>query len=521
MREQIAALAFVFLLVFSGVGGAMSPTGTAAAAEAGNCSTLDDFLWVITGGYFNQESCSRSAYVNAAVDDMKESDANQTKVDIYQAGSAEVGASQTFGATYDNYLNDTEAQAWMDVQVAVAQAYENGSSKQEAIVAAREAISDYYAVKQVNLHEKWNTSASNIAYLRSTAEMEDGISQPALGSNYGPGDGFVSFDGGTGSYDVVIDSFDNTSTVTLTNGTTRDVRSLRVQMADGGLVTSIHPGFEDGDTEGISAGNSYYDESQNVVHLDDSRSWYFGNVFIKPPNENYDQLTVLSAGDYIDRHRRIERLNSNLQAEAEMFVNATFEDFESGQINASDVISANTAMFEYGVRSGNESEGLWRSTAAIGMMGFDVPNVSTSGTMRITHGSFNVHGLVMAREAPNGTWVNGTTYNTSNIDGPVFIVTTEGEKIDIGENETFTIEEMNARDGSAVEQTETTKVVYKTANTSQLLEMQKQLEQTRQAIEEREPDGTGGGDGPGLLSGQNVLILAAVAGAVPLLGGKD
>ena len=99
--------------------------------------------------------------------------------------------------------------------------------------------------------------------------------------------------------------------------------------------------------------------------------------------------------------------------------------------------------------------------------------------MDVTYGNSTYTGLVMARNVPNGTWVNGTTYNTSNIDGPVFITTIEGEKIDIPEGETFTIEAMRSQDGSSISNVSTTRYNYKTSNASEL--------------EQREPTTGGGG----------------------------
>ncbi|TVT78312.1 hypothetical protein FQA18_20420, partial [Haloferax volcanii] len=88
-------------------------------------------------------------------------------------------------------------------------------------------------------------------------------------------------------------------------------------------------------------------------------------------------------------------------------------------INSSDVISANTAMFEYGTQSGSDSTSLYDSTAALALMGFDVPDMQSSGLMNVTDqsGTANVtyQGLVLARSAPNGSWSANTTYNASAI----------------------------------------------------------------------------------------------------------
>jgi hypothetical protein len=173
-------------------------------------------------------------------------------------------------------------------------------------------------------------------------------------------------------------------------------------------------------------------------------------------------------------------------------------------------------MFEYGTVATNNSSTLYDSTAALAMMGFDTPNMTTSGTMDVTYDGGTYTGILLARNAPGGAWETGTTYNSSNINGPVFIATVDGHKVDIPEGSTFTVEQIRDRQGSNVTKVETTKYVYRTANTSELNEMQSRLIDLREEIESREPDG-GGGSGSGL--GSNAIIVGiALAGAAFLYG---
>ncbi|WP_348611228.1 hypothetical protein [Halobaculum rarum] len=55
------------------------------------------------------------------------------------------------------------------METAVAEAYERGKSKSQAKVAARQAIADYYAVKQVNMLESHNVTVSSWQSLRDQA----------------------------------------------------------------------------------------------------------------------------------------------------------------------------------------------------------------------------------------------------------------------------------------------------------------------------------------------------------------
>lgn len=493
-RSSIASFVLVVLVVTSS---GLAPVGTAAAAEQGNCSTLDDFVMFLTLGAVNAEDCSRQAYVEDAINDMEQSDANQTKVDIYSAASGAKAGQEAWAAPYDNYVNDTQSVAWMKAESAVADAYASGMSKAEAKVAARQAVAEYYHTKQKNLVEQWNVSVSQAATLNEQAEMEENVSGYFVKAN-------ATGDPDYGSYKEEFLGLGDDKLLTTVDNQTIYAKTAHVRAGghNGDSNADIGP------TDGQHAYEQNTDSSSHMVYLD--------GIEVQAPNTNYDVMTYMKFAAFQDRWNRIESLNNNLQSEVDVFVDATWSDFDSGQINATDVISSHTAMFEYGVRSGNESEGLWRSTAALAMMGYDVPNLNSSGTMTVEYSGQTYTGLVMAKNAPNGSWQTGATYYTDSLEGPEFLLTTEGEKIDL--DGSFTVTGMTAKDGSQLNETQTTKYVYKTSNTSELLEMQQQLIELRQEIEDREPDGAGDGSGSGSgFSNTQIMVgLAALAGAALL-----
>jgi hypothetical protein len=438
------------------------------------------------------EKCSPT---NDAIDDMKESDGNQTKVDIYSAGANQKSNVESFGTTYDNYLNDTENAAWMKMQVAVAEAYQDGASKDVALIEARQAISNYYAVKQRNLIENWETTYSQWRYLKSTAENESDVS----GSFVTTREYFFSYSDRNDGYTAGEVRYEN---VQLVNGNTTNVTSMRMT-------------FDWYDGENEQAWSVNWNPSQ--PHIDPRDEYGVEALQIKAPNDNYDALDMYRLAPQKERWDRIVIKNDDLQAEAENFVNATYADFDSGEANASDVISSNTAMFEYGTAATSNDSSLYDSTAALSMMGFDTPNMSNSGTQDVTYNGNTYTGIVLARNAPGGSWETGTTYNTSNITGPVFLATTDGQKIDFADGSEFTIDQMRAKDGTNTTSVETTKYVYKTANTSELNQMQSDLTDLRAEIEAREPSG-GGGSGSGI--GTNTIIAAAALAGAALLFGR-
>jgi len=383
-------------------------------------------------------------------------------------------------------MQDTEAAVWMDVEKAVAQAYKNGSTKPEAKAAARQAISDYYSVKAANVLQQQKVVLTQLDYLSGQARMEDGVS-----------DSFVHVGGHqvASQSNVTVNGTLEEISVTLPNGTEHTALKVNSSTFKGpnGLSVKSPYAAQFGGTPASEAGWSV--------------------IRVSAPNDNFSPQSVYNFSVDSERWNETHELNDQLQSEAENFVDATWQDFDSGQVNATDVVSSTTAMFEFGVRSSNESEGLYRSTAALSMMGFDTPNMSSAGMMTVRYQGTNHTGLVLADNAPGGSWETGVTYDPANISGPVFMATANGTKLDLSNS--FKIVSMTAKDGSKVETQETTQYSYKTADVNELLKKQQKLLELRQEIENREPDsGGGGGFGDGNVS---MWVGAALAGGVVLL----
>ncbi|MFC7129145.1 hypothetical protein [Haloferax chudinovii] len=427
-------------------------------------------------------------------------DGTQDKVELYSAASAEKTSLASYNTAMDNYLNDTESVAWMKAQVAVAEAYEDGKTKEQARIDAKQAIADYYAIKQKNDLARWNASLTATTTIENRSE-----SDPINDSAFVTRDERVWDVATNWQYSKTYEGVDTTS-VSLVNGSSADALGFNFTFREG------YQGYDRTHHYYVTAARHQWNPN-GALYFEVS-GWT-----IQPPNENYESSKFVKYQSFADRWSRYETKNDDLQAEAGNFVNATYDDFAAGNINSSDVISANTAMFEYGTQSGSDSDSLYDSTAALALMGFDVPDMQSSGLMNVTDqsGTTNItyQGLVLARSAPNGSWSVNTTYNASTIDGPVFIATATGEKVDLDGN--FTITEITARDGSSVQSQNTTTYVYKTANTSEFVNMTNELEALRQDIEEREQSSGGSGGSGGLNSQALGIALLVGAGAVLLI----
>lgn len=495
-------MAVMLVLSLVGAGVAPSPVGTASATH--ECGTADAIVAFATFTAVNYDKCTNN-HVDHAIQDMKEADANQTEVDIYSAGTSSKAAQEAAMAPYDNYLNDTESVAWMKAEKAIAEAYQNGASKAEAKVAAKEAIANYYATKQKNLIEQWNVSVTEWESLHDRAQMEDNISMEREGFVYSKGQ--YGDQGGYAVFPQYVQKGNPEKTVTLVNGNTSDVETLWFNSQH--KSTAYSNGHFNYDYVHVATGDQVIEDG------DSSTNPVAQQLAIKPPNSNYETLVVLDYTDYSSRWDSIETMNTNLQSEVDVYVDATWTDYESGTINASDVVSSTTLMFEYGTADTNNSS-MYDVTASLAGMGYDTPDLNGTGQMDVTYAGQTYQGLVLAESAPNGSWESGVTYNTSNITGPVMIATVDGQVVDIPDGETFTIAQITDKEGQNVGSVNTTKYVYKTANTSELLEMQQQLTDLRQELEDREPDPAGGGGGSG---GTNIPPMAIIVLAGVALGG--
>lgn len=474
----------------SAIGGGLVAQPAAATHNCGDLEQLAYFSTGAVGWLYDQEVNDGKCTDNHASTSYAELDGNETKLDIYNALTGQQAQSESFDAVYDNYLQDTEPSAWMAAEIAVAEAYENGSSESVAKNQARAAIGDYYAVKEINLIESWNNTVASWMAMKETAQNQSGISGNYVTLHDGGGPWYSGSD--SHSIEVI------TQTVTLSNGSTHDVKVIRAHVTyNSNYATTFHLSPHDGSEK--VGGDTW--AGQPIAFR------------VQPPDSNYDPLIWRNADTVASRYDSIGTQNDNLQAEVDPFVTNTWDAYDSGQINSSDVLSANTQMFRYGAEASNGSD-LYTSVAALSAMGLDTPTLNGTGTMSVTYQNVEYHGLIMAREAPNGTWEANTTYNTSNINGSVFLVTTDGQKIDL-EGE-FRISAISSTDGSNIQNVTATKVVYKTSNTSELLNKMDRIVDLRKEVEAKQQAAAGDGSGSPidpkyLLGGLAVIGLLAYA----------
>jgi hypothetical protein len=524
-RLGLAVLAVVLVvsMAMSGYVPGEGPIQEAAAVH--DCDNLDATLYGFSFGHVNKDKCTNN-HVDDAVQEVRDAESSQTKADIYAALNGQKSKTETYKATYDNYLQDTESVAWMKAEKAIAEAHKNGQSKSQAKVAAKNAIADYYSVKQINLIESWNTTVTSYEYAHERS-MQEGFNQADFGDGtwypHQKEQHFIDHEGYLGgtANPFCYPNQIGTGTVTLANASTHTTRYLGMRSEaydtpDGEAL--VNPAY-------ASEGGSFQKGAATWNWTGNNRVYcwqgsgednaYTSELMVDAPNSNYDDSIYYSFGDNVLRWKAIETKNAELQSESEAFIDATWQDLEDGNINSTDIISRNTQMFEYG-SAAQESSNYHDTIGATAAMGIETPQLEGTGTMTVTDGAGNTHEGMLFGDPPNGSWTVGTTYDPDNISSPVIMATTSGEEHEL--TRPFTVDGATDKEGNEQSSVETQRYNYQTSNTSELNEKYDRLLGLTGELQERSEsvDSNSGGGGGGSSGGGLPPWLTATYFGIPL-----
>lgn len=261
-----------------------------------------------------------------------------------------------------------------------------------------------------------------------------------------------------------------------------------------------------------------------IPHKKGADLWGLG---VKAPTTDYEYVHAVDFPTYHDRWNRIEDQNNATQERITTFVNQTYDKWEAGLINSSDLVDPYLGAREY---SPEDDFQTW-SLMSLSSMGLNSPqNLSTFGQMEVVDETTGIvyQGILMSdSNPPSGKFEVNQTYNASNLSGPQFVVTgSQQEELDGN----FTIRSMTNSDGRQIDNTTYREVDYQTADLNELDALYSDLAELRNEIEayERSTSSGGGGalfggllDGLGGLGGLGqqiiVLILVGLGGLVVLL----
>ncbi|NHX41332.1 MULTISPECIES: hypothetical protein [Haloarcula] len=440
----------------------------------------------------------RTGLPDSTIVDTTGTDAQQTKLDIYQSAQNSKAQTEAYHTTLDNYLSDTKTQARIIGKNAYIKALNNGSSKSAAKTKAKSAVSDYYSVKKANLLEQWDASLSNAEYLESVSDSESGVSE-----------GFhtvaLTNKGGDINHGR-IRGF-GTTTVALPNGTTKTVQTVDIEIIES---DSYQHTYTWGPTRGV----------ENVdarTNNDGSGSYTTDVAGLKVLSTSATDSSVrhVDFAAYPTRISDIESQESTVTSNMDTLAENTYSAYQAGEINSSDLVDPYVLSSQQS--SGDDFQG-W-TAAQLTLMGQNSPeNFDQIGSFNITTESGTQYqGVLFSQENPaSGQFENGTTYNPDQIGGAQYVVTSD-RIVELQSK--FTIDKITTTSGEKVKNVTIQKTTYETTNVTELKQQYEDLAKRRAEIEAREQNlrGSAGGGLLGESSSSLVLVLVGV-GALYAVG---
>jgi len=491
--QSLALIALLLVVVVVPTG----PVGTASASTT-TCDNQSQFMWTFMSGIIVDNRCDP-----IGIDPLTSStaaDNNSSHLDLYTAATQQMADQEVFFAVYDNYLNDTSVHAWMKAEQALANCWKNGSAESVCEIQVRSAIEDYYVVKQKNLVEQWNVSAETSHSLHNRAYVE----------GHGNWVHYVYYTQVSGSYSLnyIRPGGLGNSSVTLLDGSTKGVRGVVVEW---------------GTNCGSGCNNDYvYTATPADLHghrSPDEDVWLNATLATQP-TASYPDLKFNSFRKMHSEWGHLQALDNESESEATNFTQAVWGSLETGDINATDLLSRTTLMFELGTSAASDNGTFYDFLAATSSLGVSAPDLNGTGIMDVTYQGSTYEGMLFGNP-PNGTWVVGKTYNSTNFTGPVMLATTTGKRYDL--NGTFTLQNATDKSGNTVTQVTTKTYNYKTANTTELLNQMNSLLDLYKQYQDRQTTGGGGGGDwfSGLFGNLNVgnaqIVVVIAAAAVLFL----
>jgi hypothetical protein len=502
--RRVGSLLVGLLLVTSIVAGpaAASTGSTTTTEDLSDCDWKDALTFVYTG-------CTDVEDYNQSAHDL------ETHVDIYTHLSTEEAAAENYLTVMHNYRQDLDSRAWMIAEAEMAEAYQNGSSESEAESIVRTEVGDYYSLKQKNQIDRWNTSVAALEYALNRADQQ-GLDRSNVTNNYL--DVINASEYPASEYEenepARITGFETTN-IKLANGTTTKVYAPRLEY---NFSRSTTPSYAATGPTLITPDRMNWTEQIEGRPDGYTVTIQYYHTNIRAPTSDYSNFPLLTSWEWGDPYKGITDQENQTQSEVSSFISATYGDFSTGDLNASDLLSRVTIMEEYGLEGAGSNTTFTDVTAALAATGLKTPNLAETGYMNVTYTTDNGttvyehrKGMLAVREL-NGTWnTNGTTYHTENITGPVMFARQDGALHDL--NGSFTIHSATSKEGNEIDEVTTEDLDYQAANTTDLLNViNRSIELQGNISVHKSSSGGGGGGGGGDGDGGSPIAAAVVVG---------
>lgn len=432
----------------------------------------------------------------ASEDNLTKADATETKKEIYTTASVLRQDQQTLFTSLDNYLQDTGSIARMEGKNAMIRALNNGTTKAEAKIAAKDAVADYYAGRQKTLLASFETTTETILSANDTAANTTGLNHTILG--------------GGGNQGYIYAYFPNTPSLTEYGPLTETTVNLT-------LVNSTNQSVTTFDVE-----NSVYEMTSADYMVRDSANnnpSYVDTMNVSAPSTNFNDSVVLDFSQYYSRWTDIQNQNTQIQNEMGTLVDNVYSSYTQGTINNSELIDPYLAAREYSP----ENDSMAFTLRTLTSIGISPPDGLDAGvTMNVTDDDQIVtynDVIFMSDGSPSGTgtFSVGQQYDAANIAGVQGVLDpTGGTWTELDGN--FTIESAQ-RNGTSLSNVDMHQVNYTSADISEFQTLMSDLNNLTAEINAYQQELRSSGGGAWFNFGNLGNIGGIGAVAILLLGG--
>ncbi|KOX93413.1 hypothetical protein AMS69_05670 [Haloarcula rubripromontorii] len=432
-------------------------------------------------------------------------DQQDTEIELYQSAQNQKAASENYQTTLDNYLADTKTQARIIGKNAYIRSLNNGSSKAAAKTDAKQAVTEYYTTKQVNLLSQYEQSVSQWDYLRTQADTK-GLQS---GTDDYKQQNFVQGrtrdeEGRTWWTDTSDPAYSNhvnyegtvTESVTLLNGTQTSV-----------IAHKWHFSRDNSGTSGTRTA-TITDQYAQFNDLSGGGGWFAAGdrLAVEGYASDVDRVIVVNQTRYSEQWSNIQSQEQQVRNDMDTLAENTYSAYQSGEINNSDLVDPYVLANQQS--AGDDFQG-W-TAAQLTLLGTNSPeNFDQIGSFNVTTGDGTQYeGVLFSQENPaSGQFENGTTYDTANIGGTQYVVTSD-RIVEL--DGTFTIDRITTTSGETTENVTIQKTTYETTNVTELKQQYEDLAYKRAQIEARE-QALQQSAGGGFLGDGKVSPIAALA----------
>jgi len=457
MRE-LTRQCLTVLLAVALVSSAVSPVGTASAQfgeKPRDCSALDKYVVAVTWSL--GAGLTDCKFGPPDVDPAEGVEAQQVQSELYSAALSATESQEAINVTYGNLLEDASTISKIEGKNAVVRALDNGSVEEEAELAGVQAVEDFYAQKQVNFARSLLPEMRTMVRIANSSMSEKNLSVGKV----------IRTSRATGTDKYNVFQINNRSKE-LINGSTVDLPVLKFSESGVAYNGTVY----------VSAFHS---------HADDTYQYTFVNP--EPPSDyEHENASKHLKDDKIEGYwQNIKDQAAAQKSQIRNFTSEVYPQYESGVIGTEDLVDPYLGAREFDPTENGETWAMRSLTA----MGIQPPaNVSNLERMEIRDEETGVvyNGTLMAQADPpgEGGYAVGTTYNTSNINGDVFVSTNEGPRPLDGE---FTILSADRIDGESYGDGETItydRPDYDTMDLSEFKQMHEEQMRIREDLEARE-----------------------------------